>query len=285
MLSHNINPVDGENIPEEKQVYASAMLKSIKSTHQRKPEPPRKVPDEIRNTPDELNEIKGRNPIFQKNNNFPNREIEKPNLIRAKYFRSPKNSLKNGTSKGVTLNEEFDIEGLLDGRGEFKKKKKVTNKGAENTEFFQKEIKKKTIKEQVNNQNPEYLKALKENVKKTKDNSSNHQGKASKDHDQLEEGIVIDQENQNQADKNSNNDINTIKGKMKDFYEKMLEEKIQFKGDENTLNNKSEFKDAHQTTNAPEGENENKSFNKGDSFRNRIIKKQNPCLLPSNEVK
>jgi len=50
MLTHNINPIDGENRPESKQVYSSAMLKTIKNNHTRIPEPPRKVPDEIRNT-------------------------------------------------------------------------------------------------------------------------------------------------------------------------------------------------------------------------------------------
>lgn len=51
MLTHNINPIDGENKPETKQVYSSSMLKTIKNNYIRKPEPPRKTPDEIRNTP------------------------------------------------------------------------------------------------------------------------------------------------------------------------------------------------------------------------------------------
>lgn len=51
MLTHNINPIDGENRPDTKQVYSSAMLKTIKNNNIRKPEPPRKTPDEIRNTP------------------------------------------------------------------------------------------------------------------------------------------------------------------------------------------------------------------------------------------
>ena len=50
MLTHNINPIDGENKPDTKQVYSSAMLKTIKNNNLRKPEPPRKTPDEIRNT-------------------------------------------------------------------------------------------------------------------------------------------------------------------------------------------------------------------------------------------
>jgi hypothetical protein len=55
MLSYNINPIDGENKPEEKQVYSSAMLKTIQRNKTRKPELPRKVPNEIRNTPVRLN--------------------------------------------------------------------------------------------------------------------------------------------------------------------------------------------------------------------------------------
>lgn len=50
MLSHNINPIDGGNSPDTKQVYSSAMLKAVKRNLIRKPEPPRKTPEEIRNT-------------------------------------------------------------------------------------------------------------------------------------------------------------------------------------------------------------------------------------------
>ena len=54
MLSHNMNPIDGYNHPPEKQVYSNAMMKSCQRKGVRKPSPPRKVPDEIRNTPEEL---------------------------------------------------------------------------------------------------------------------------------------------------------------------------------------------------------------------------------------
>ena len=50
MLSHNINPIDGGNTPDTKQVYSSAMLKAINRSVIRRPEPPRKTPEEIRNT-------------------------------------------------------------------------------------------------------------------------------------------------------------------------------------------------------------------------------------------
>jgi len=51
MLSHNINPIDGKNHPSQKQVYSSAMHKAQKSNKKRNPKPPRKTPDDIRNTP------------------------------------------------------------------------------------------------------------------------------------------------------------------------------------------------------------------------------------------
>ena len=60
MLSHNMNPIDGANHPEEKQVYSSAMMKSVQRKGVRRPSPPRKVPEEIRNTPEELQEIRNK---------------------------------------------------------------------------------------------------------------------------------------------------------------------------------------------------------------------------------
>jgi hypothetical protein len=51
MLSHSINPIDGINNPDSKQVYSSAMIKTLKNGKKRVPKPPRKTPDEIRNTP------------------------------------------------------------------------------------------------------------------------------------------------------------------------------------------------------------------------------------------
>ena len=69
-----MNPIDGANHPPEKQVYLSVMMKSCQRKGIRKPSPPRKVPDEIRNTPEELMEIKTRAQIFQLPNNFPSRD-------------------------------------------------------------------------------------------------------------------------------------------------------------------------------------------------------------------
>ena len=269
MLSHNINPVDGENIPEEKQVYASAMLASKvknRSNKSRKPEPPRKVQDEIRNTPDELKEIGSRNPIFQLNNNFHNREIIKPNLIKAKYFRSPKNSpKKDDKSEGKgALNEEFDVEGLIDGRDGFKKKKINVNKAANDAGFFKKEIKKKITKEKIDNKNPEYLKALKQ----LKDKGEKENQNVSK----TEEQIVS----------NDNTNTSVVKEKMKDFYEKMLEDKIDEKRDEG---NNTTFNQAQQSTMVQENDTTFGINYVGNSFRQRIVKKENPCLMPTTNIK
>ena len=90
-----MNPIDGANHPPEKQVYSSAMMKSLQRKGIRKPSPPRKVPEEIRNTPEELQEIRTRKQIFQLPNNFPSRDIIPPNLLKARYFRSGKNTPEN----------------------------------------------------------------------------------------------------------------------------------------------------------------------------------------------
>lgn len=299
MLSHNINPVDGENLPEEKQVYASCMLKASKASHPRKPEPPRKVPEEIRNTPEELTEIKGRNPVFQKPNNFQNREIMKPNLIRARYFRSPKGTPKKDKQINKDIYEkggdEFDIEGLLDGKEGFKKKKKLVNSKADG-QFYAKELKKKVTKEQIDNKNPEYLKAL----KKGKDGKSiNSDGKEvvnldeeQKDKKNKDNGKLSDDDQLDPAFLNAG-EVKILKEKMKDFYERMLEEKDndQKQGDKEKDNNNqnSSLINANQITQAPDTSlcsQYNRDYKyQGESFRVNMKRKENPCLLPSNEVK
>lgn len=297
MLSHNINPVDGENLPEEKQVYASCMLKASKASHPRKPEPPRKVPEEIRNTPEELIEIKGRNPVFQKPNNFPNREIMKPNLIRARYFRSPKGTPKKDKQLNKDIYEkggdEFDIEGLLDGKEGFKKKKKLVNSKADG-QFYAKELKKKVTKEQIDNKNPEYLKAL----KKGKENSINSEAK---------ELVNLDEERINKIEKDkkltgddqldpaylNEGEVKILKEKMKNFYERMLEEKEndQKQGDKDNdnINQNSSILNANQITQAPDislCSQYNRDYKyQGETSRINMKRKENPCLMSNNEVK
>ena len=120
MLSHNMNPIDGANHPEEKQVYSSAMMKSVQRKGVRRPSPPRKVPEEIRNTPEELQEIRTRKQIFQLPNNFPSRDIIPPNLLKARYFRSGKNTPENSEDENEDEYEDWNIENVLSGKNKMK---------------------------------------------------------------------------------------------------------------------------------------------------------------------
>ena len=122
MLSHNMNPIDGANHPPEKQVYSSAMMKSLQRKGIRKPSPPRKVPEEIRNTPEELEEIRTRCQIFQLPNPLPGREIVPPNLLKARYFRSGKNSPNESEEENEDEYEDWNVENVLSGKKNKKKK-------------------------------------------------------------------------------------------------------------------------------------------------------------------
>ena len=152
MLSHNMNPIDGANHPEEKQVYSSAMMKSLQRKGIRKPSPPRKVPEEIRNTPEELQEIRTRKQIFQLPNNFPSRDIIPPNLLKARYFRSGKNTPENSEDENEDEYEDWNIENVLSGK---KNKKMKINKRADGkfNPYSQGrvELKKKKMKEGLDN--------------------------------------------------------------------------------------------------------------------------------------
>ncbi len=112
-LSHNLNPFDGANHPPEKQVYSNVMMKSVQRKGIPKPSTPRKVPEEIRNTPEELQEIKTRCQIFKLPNNFPSRDIIPPNLLKAKYFRSGKNTPQNSDDEDEEKYEMWNIQNVL----------------------------------------------------------------------------------------------------------------------------------------------------------------------------
>ena len=152
MLSHNMNPIDGANHPPEKQVYSSAMMKSVQRKGIRRPSPPRKVPEEIRNTPEELQEIRTRKQIFQLPNNFPSRDIIPPNLLKARYFRSGKNTPENSEDENEDEYEDWNIENVLRGK---KNKKMKINKRVEGkfNPYSQGrvELKKKKMKEGLDN--------------------------------------------------------------------------------------------------------------------------------------
>ena len=152
MLSHNMNPIDGANHPPEKQVYSSAMMKSMQRKGIRRPSPPRKVPEEIRNTPEELQEIRTRKQIFQLPNNFPSRDIIPPNLLKARYFRSGKNTPQDSEDEDAEEYEMWNIENVLSGKAN--KKMKIKKKPEGNFNPYSQgrvELKRKKMKEGLDN--------------------------------------------------------------------------------------------------------------------------------------
>lgn len=152
MLSHNMNPIDGANHPPEKQVYSSAMMKSMQRQAIRRPSPPRKVPDEIRNTPEELEEIKTRAQIFQLPNVCPSREIIPPNLMKSRYFRSGKNTPKNSDDENEDEYEDWNVENVLAGKKNKKKKiSKNLGKGFDPYKQGKVQLGKKKMKEGLDN--------------------------------------------------------------------------------------------------------------------------------------
>ena len=175
MLSHNMNPIDGANHPEEKQVYSSAMMKSLQRKGVRRPSPPRKVPEEIRNTPEELQEIRTRKQIFQLPNNFPSRDIIPPNLLKARYFRSGKNTPENSEDENDDEYEDWNIENVLSGKRN--KKMKINKKiegGFNPYSQGRVELKKKKMKEGLDNKfSSEFYK--KANAKRLKTKGINNQ--------------------------------------------------------------------------------------------------------------
>ena len=169
MLSHNMNPIDGANHPPEKQVYSSAMMKSVQRKGIRRPSPPRKVPEEIRNTPEELQEIRTRKQIFQLPNNFPSRDIIPPNLLKARYFRSGKNTPENSEEENEDEYEDWNIENVL--RGKKNKKMKINKKFDGKFNPYSQgrvELKRKKMKEGLDNKFSDefYEKATAKRLKK-----------------------------------------------------------------------------------------------------------------------
>ena len=292
MLSHNMNPIDGANHPEEKQVYSSAMMKSVQRKGVRRPSPPRKVPEEIRNTPEELQEIRTRKQIFQLPNNFPSRDIIPPNLLKARYFRSGKNTPENSEDENEEEYEDWNIENVLSGK---KNKKMKINKRAEGgfNPYSQGrvELKKKKMKEGLDNKfsNEFYKKA---NAKHLKNKGINNQ---------YDEGEEDFEESEGQL----------LYEKQREYYLKMLgEEKVkniedlshlevQKKNEEteqintnlnsNENNKESDIKENNSEINNLEENNEHNCqvVPLTEQIKQRIPcnplkKKENPALLPPN---
>ena len=292
MLSHNMNPIDGANHPEEKQVYSSAMMKSVQRKGVRRHSPPRKVPEEIRNTPEELQEIRTRKQIFQLPNNFPSRDIIPPNLLKARYFRSGKNTPENSEDENEEEYEDWNIENVLSGK---KNKKMKINKRAEGgfNPYSQGrvELKKKKMKEGLDNKfsNEFYKKA---NAKHLKNKGINNQ---------YDEGEEDFEESEGQL----------LYEKQREYYLKMLgEEKVkniedlshlevQKKNEEteqintnlnsNENNKESDIKENNNEINNLEENNEHNCqvVPLTEQIKQRIPcnplkKKENPALLPPN---
>ena len=194
MLSHNMNPIDGANHPEEKQVYSSAMMKSVQRKGVRRPSPPRKVPEEIRNTPEELQEIRTRKQIFQLPNNFPSRDIIPPNLLKARYFRSGKNTPENSEDENEDEYEDWNIENVLSGK---KNKKMKINKKIEGgfNPYSQGrvELKKKKMKEGLDNKfsNEFYKKA---SAKHLKNKGINNQYEGEEEYEESEGQLLYEKQ-------------------------------------------------------------------------------------------
>ena len=288
MLSHNMNPIDGANHPEEKQVYSSAMMKSLQRKGIRKPSPPRKVPEEIRNTPEELQEIRTRKQIFQLPNNFPSRDIIPPNLLKARYFRSGKNTPENSEDENEDEYEDWNIENVLSGK---KNKKMKINKrmdgGFNPYSQGRIELKKKKMKEGLDNKfsNDFYRKASAKHLK----NKGMNQYEGEEEYEESEGQLLYE--------------------KQREYYLKMLgEEKVKNIEDLTNLEIKRKINEEEQidenaikeeANNNEENIERNKDINEDNAHNcevtplneqikeerkpcNPLKKKENPALLPPN---
>ena len=288
MLSHNMNPIDGANHPEEKQVYSSAMMKSVQRKGVRRPSPPRKIPEEIRNTPEELQEIRTRKQIFQLPNNFPSRDIIPPNLLKARYFRSGKNTPENSEDENEDEYEDWNIENVLSGK---KNKKMKINKrmdgGFNPYSQGRIELKKKKMKEGLDNKfsNDFYRKASAKHLK----NKGMNQYEGEEEYEESEGQLLYE--------------------KQREYYLKMLgEEKVKNIEDLTNLEIKRKINEEEQidenaikeeANNNKENIERNKDINEDNAHNcevtplneqikeerkpcNPLKKKENPALLPPN---
>lgn len=83
-----------------------------------------------------MEEIRGRNPIFQLNNEYPTRGIHKPNLIKSRYFRSAKGTPDGSFDENDQDYGDFDIDEVLDPKLKKKiKAKKLQNNTQDNKNY------------------------------------------------------------------------------------------------------------------------------------------------------
>ena len=292
MLSHNMNPIDGANHPEEKQVYSSAMMKSVQRKGVRRPSPPRKVPEEIRNTPEELQEIRTRKQIFQLPNNFPSRDIIPPNLLKARYFRSGKNTPENSEDENEEEYEDWNIENVLSGK---KNKKMKINKRAEGgfNPYSQGrvELKKKKMKEGLDNKfsNEFYKKA---NAKHLKNKGINNQyDEGEEDFEESEGQLLYEKQREYYLKMLGEEKVKNIEDLSHLEVQKKNEETEQINTNLNSNENNKES-DVKENNNEINNLEENNEHNcqvvpLTEQIKQRIPcnplkKKENPALLPPN---
>jgi hypothetical protein len=289
MLSHNMNPIDGANHPEEKQVYSSAMMKSVQRKGVRRPSPPRKVPEEIRNTPEELQEIRTRKQIFQLPNNFPSRDIIPPNLLKSRYFRSGKNTPENSEDENEDEYEDWNIENVLSGK---KNKKMKINKRTEGgfNPYSQGriELKKKKMKEGLDNKfsNEFYKKATAKRLK----NKGMNQYEGEDEYEESEGQLLYEKQREyylkmlgEEKVKNiedlTNLEIQRKTNEEEQIDDNAIKEEVNNKNEENIEKNKDVNEDnAHNCEVIPL----NEQIKEERKPCNPLKKKENPALFPPN---
>jgi len=306
MLSHNMNPIDGANHPPEKQVYSSAMMKSVQRKGIRRPSPPRKVPEEIRNTPEELQEIRTRMQIFQLPNNFPSRDIIPPNLLKARYFRSGKNTPQDSEDEDAEEYEMWNIENVLSGKANKKMKVKKMPDGKFNPYSQGRvELKRKKMKEGLDNKFSDefYQKAAAKHLRK-KGARQYEGGKEDEEYEESEGQLLYEKQREyylkmlgEDQIKNLEDLTNLEVQKDAQFINENEQKMIQ----DNNVNNVNNFPPQYQNENIPQ-QNQviqdqvnvehncniyppNTQFEQNENIHvavNPLKKKENPALLPPN---
>ena len=305
MLSHNMNPIDGANHPPEKQVYSSAMMKSVQRKGIRKPSPPRKVPEEIRNTPEELQEIRTRKQIFQLPNNFPSRDIIPPNLLKARYFRSGKNTPQDSEDEDAEEYEMWNIENVLSGKANKKMKIKKKPDGKFNPYSQGRvELKRKKMKEGLDNKFSDefYQKATAKHLRK-KGGKQFEEGEE-EDYEESEGQLLYEKQREYYLKMLGEDQIKNLE----DLTNLEVQKDAQFSNEneqkmpkDNNINNVNNFQPQYENENIPQQNQEiqdqanvehncniyppNAQLVQNENIHipvNPLKKKENPALLPPN---
>ena len=305
MLSHNMNPIDGANHPPEKQVYSSAMMKSVQRKGIRKPSPPRKVPEEIRNTPEELQEIRTRKQIFQLPNNFPSRDIIPPNLLKARYFRSGKNTPQDSEDEDDEEYEMWNIENVLSGKANKKMKIKKMPDGKFNPYSQGRvELKRKKMKEGLDNKFSDefYEKAAAKHLRKKR--GKQYEGGEEEEYEESEGQLLYEKQREYYLKMLGEDQIKNLE----DLTNLEVQKDAQFNNEndqkmlrDNNINNVNNFQPQYENENIPQQNQEiqdkinvehncniyppNTQFEQNENNHvpiNPLKKKENPALLPPN---